>query len=114
MKNTFSTFLILMLGLISFRSMAQCHFYLPDPTNFNRVGNSLVTGSTFTLANDNFTAGAAWYRDSVDLNHDFDVSFSVYLCGTADGMAFVLQSCSNGLNALGGYGIDLGYYGNTN
>ena len=38
MKNTFSTFLILVFGLISFRSNAQCNFFLPDPPNFNRVG----------------------------------------------------------------------------
>ncbi|HUM48228.1 MAG TPA: L-type lectin-domain containing protein, partial [Chitinophagales bacterium] len=92
---------------------AQCNFFLPDAANFNRTGQSSVSNYTYTLADQFFSSGAAWYRDSADLTHDFDISFSTYQCGTADGMVFVLQSCTNGLNALGDNGWGMGYYGNT-
>src|SRR5215831_13926329 len=102
LQFSFTALLILLMGLTGYRSAGQCNFYLTDFTNFNRVGKSSVSNYTYTLANDYYSAGAAWYRDSADLTYDFDLSFSIYQCGTADGMVFVLQSCSNGLNAVGG------------
>lgn len=110
MKNISSAFLILLLGIISCRSMAQCNFFLPDASNFNRVGKCSVSNYTYTLAGDPNWYGAAWYRDSADLSYDFDISFSTYQCGTTEGMVFVLQSCSNGLEAAGGNVSGLGYY----
>jgi len=101
-----------MLGIISFRSSAQCNFYLPDAANYNKVGYTTQSNYWYEVAVGYYQSGAAWYRDSADLTYDFDVSFTVYQYNV-DGMVFVLQSCSNGLSALAGYGGNLGYYGNT-
>lgn len=55
-------------------------------------------------------AGAAWHANGrASLLNGFDTTFSFYLDGTADGIAFVLQP--NGFGDLGAGGSGLGYEG---
>src|SRR5437763_2862682 len=110
MKARYLLLLVSVFALFSTFSNAQCNFFLPDLTNFQVNGNANANSGCYNLtASSPGQAGSAYYRDSANLNYDFDVSFNTNQCGDADGMAFVLQSCSNGLNALSGTGSNLGY-----
>jgi RHS repeat-associated protein len=60
--------------------------------------------------------GSAWSAQKIDLNEDFDMAFNLYLgtdsnpyWGGGDGITFVMQNA--GANAIGEYGMGLGYQG---
>lgn len=84
----------------------------------NTLGNTYsVVGTAVAQANDfyqvtaaaNNQTGAAWNNSPITLNSPFDFTFTVNLCGGADGMGFVLQN--SGLAAIGEGGGSMGYYG---
>ncbi|EUJ39555.1 lectin-like domain-containing protein [Brochothrix campestris] len=58
-------------------------------------------------------SGGMWYKKQVDMTKDFDLKMSVYLGDNpkgADGMTFVIQNDSRGLEAIGEPGAGLGAY----
>jgi hypothetical protein len=89
-------------------------------------GAALLNGSaTYNAVNNNFAltpdagsqAGSAMFAQKLDLTHDFDIDFSVYLGNNAhgaDGLAFVLQNDPNGTAALGAAGGNYGAVGIKN
>lgn len=97
----------------------DCDCYL-----FNEVGDSQLTnnppiGNTgqycFDITdNTNSQLGAIWLQNKVDLNNDFAFRAEIYAGnndGGADGFAIVFHDDSNGVNALGLDGVNLGFGG---
>jgi len=97
----------------------DCSCYL-----FNAVGNSQLTttppvGNTGQYCFDitdaaNDQLGAIWILDKIDLNFDFAFRAEIYAGnndGGADGFAIVFHNDPDGINALGGGGVDLGFGG---
>jgi hypothetical protein len=56
------------------------------------------------------SAGAIWNPQPISLRNDFDLSFDINQCGSADGVVFVLQN-QGASPPLGNVGGSLGYYG---
>ncbi len=77
------------------------------PNSFTNVGSTFISGGTHYLTTSTNQAGAMWSNFNISLLNDFDLNFSTYQCGLADGMVFVLQ---NGSNNVGPTGSNLGYY----
>ncbi|WP_374760241.1 choice-of-anchor Q domain-containing protein [Dyadobacter pollutisoli] len=81
--------------------------------NFQLNGGAIVyTANSYWLDYYSNRTSSMWYRDSIDLNYDFELSFRIWL-GTATGadagMAFVLQKA--GIYAVGSNPVaSLGYY----
>ena len=104
-----SSLLFALLIIISHTGIAQ--------TTFSTVANAVNTGGncyTLTTAAQS-QKGAVWYNNKIDLNYNFDISFSLnfgnnqgYSAG--DGMAFVLQPVNT---AQIGYDGSAKGYGNT-
>lgn len=86
-----------------------------DPTSsFEPVGTAAIDPSSnevvLTPAT-GYRAGAAWFRQPIDLAESLDVRFRVYLGEVdegADGLAFVFHRDARGLTTLGGGDIHLG------
>ncbi|MDX1907802.1 MAG: PKD domain-containing protein [Bacteroidia bacterium] len=86
------------------------------------IQNFLPVGTTTVAGNDCYTlttqtanqAGAAWYKDALDLTQAFDLNFTFNMGNDdngADGMAFALQSA--GQAVVGPSGGGLGVFGIT-
>ena len=84
------SYLCLCLLLTDFKVVAQnCLF------NFAPLGSATTQNGCYTLtqqAGPTFSMGAMWNTSTISLARPFDVSFSVDLCGAADGVVFVLQN----------------------
>ena len=77
----------------------------------NAVGSASVSGRTATITtasgNEN---GATWNPYSIDLNKNFDFTFTTNQNGAADGMMFIIQNTSSTTYNSAGQGSDMGYY----
>ena len=77
----------------------------------NAAGSASVSGRTATITtasgNEN---GAAWNPYSIDLNKNFDFTFTTNQNGAADGMMFIIQNTSSTTYNSAGQGSDMGYY----
>lgn len=83
-----------------------------NSTDVTVNGNASVTGANVLELTPNAggQSGSAWYPEKVHVGDGFDTTFGFQIDGgTADGMAFVIQS--EGTTALGGGGSDMGYGG---
>jgi hypothetical protein len=84
-----------------------------DLSAWSLNGSAVYSGTTTIQLTDTLAqAGSAWAPCPVDLLHDFDLQFMVYLgdgVTVADGIAFVLQNATTWTTALGAAGGGLGY-----
>ncbi|MGE0053215.1 MAG: galactose oxidase-like domain-containing protein [Hyphomicrobium sp.] len=88
---------------------------------FNMIGSAGYnrTGGAVQLTPDKAKqAGGIMSESRIDITHDFDIKFDVFL-GTkdaagAEGIAFVLHNDARGSDALGAVGANLGAVGITN
>ncbi|WP_423414764.1 DUF1929 domain-containing protein [Hyphomicrobium sp. B1] len=91
---------------------------LANTANLNGSATYDSGHHTFTLTPDaSGQAGSVMLDQRVDLSYDFQISFDLYLGNNAkgaDGVAFVLQSDSQGANALGAGGGNYGAVGMSN
>jgi hypothetical protein len=102
-------------GCVAKDSIVTTHVPASDLSlrNFQLNGGAIAyTASSYWLDYYSNRTSSMWYRDSIDLNYDFELSFKISL-GTAPGadagMAFVLQKA--GIYALGNNPVaSLGYY----
>jgi hypothetical protein len=85
------------------------------------VGITAIRNNVLRLTpSQSYQAGACWYGNSkMSVQNGFETTFTFKidsLDGTAgaDGFAFVIQNDSARLNAIGGFGMDLGYGGIKN
>ncbi|CAM9998090.1 unnamed protein product, partial [Phaeothamnion confervicola] len=81
--------------------------------NFQLNGGAIAyTANSYWLDYYSNRTSSMWYRDSIDLNYDFELSFRIWLgteAGADAGMAFVLQKA--GIYAVGSNPVaSLGYY----
>ena len=81
-------------------------------TNGNYTPQISEAGSAIELTNGNGSEATSWFASNVYSIADFTASFDYVATGPgglADGLAFILQNSSAGVNALGGSGSALGY-----
>lgn len=83
-----------------------------DPMNL--VGTATMIGSDIQLVSYGNSAGAAWFTSPVSTTDSFNIDFAFSLQNNgsspmADGITFALQS--QGINALGSAGGNVGYNG---
>ena len=89
-------------------------------TGWKAAGNgpsTMVTNNVLTLTTTGIgnTADALWYQTPVSVTNGFQASFTYTVPNSgADGVAFVLQNSSSGVNAVGGIGSGVGYSGIQN
>jgi PKD repeat protein len=80
-------------------------------SGYNTLGSASVSGKTYTItSNVGSQVGAAWNKNRISLYNNFDFTFNVYQCGSADGMMFVMQNSGNQSIGTNTAGSDLGYY----
>lgn len=78
---------------------------------YNILGSASASGKTYTItSNVGSQVGAAWNKNRISLYDNFDFTFNVYQCGSADGMMFVLQNSGNQSIGTNTAGSDMGYY----
>lgn len=94
---------------------------LPNFTNFSNTGKINFNGSAVAASNQlqltstgMSQAGSAFFVDPVTVNAStsFQTQFRLQMTGGvggADGMAFVIQNSADGADALGTFGVGLGY-----
>jgi hypothetical protein len=105
-------------------SVAPSSFTYDNFRNFKGlhvVGTTAIKNNVLRLTpRQDYRAGACWYGTSkMSVQSGFETTFTFKidsLDGTAgaDGFAFVIHNDSARLNAIGGFGIDLGYGGIKN
>ncbi len=79
--------------------------------SYNAIGSASTSGRTVTLTNGGGSENAAgWNQYSINLNKNFDFTFTTNQNGGADGMMFVMQNTSNTTYNSSGQGSDMGYY----
>ncbi len=86
---------------------------------FTVLGSASAQNGCYTLTRQSgpaFSLGAMWSTNTISLATSFDYSFSIEQCGTADGLAFVLQNSGIrlGTDARNDAGQNLGYYNSSN
>lgn len=82
-------------------------------TPFQPVGAAAAAGGCYQLTRQGatFSLGSAWAARTISLANDFDFTFQFNMCGSADGIVFVLQNSGpTARTDTEGTGMNLGYY----
>jgi hypothetical protein len=98
--------------LVASTSYAQLVGFGGNGADWTLNGSAVVSDEVLTLTDNNpAEAGSAFYNTQVPVTAAFTTTFTYTAGGSkqADGVAFVLQNDSRGVNAVGGNGGALGY-----